>query len=405
MDAVLVVNAGSSSIKFAVYDPASFPNRQSLIGKGHAAQVGDRLELHVKLSDGSKAEHAVAALDHGVFDHDHAMNRMFAWLDAHRGGLNLVALGHRVVHGGRKHSAPVRITDEVQLDLEALIPLAPLHQPHNLKPMRAVSDRWPDVPQVACFDTAFHSTQAPVAQAFALPREITDAGVRRYGFHGLSYEYLASQLPRVLGDRVGGVDEEGHAKVIAAHLGNGASLCAMVDGRSVASTMGFSALDGLMMGTRSGTLDPGAVLYLLQELHMSAQEVGELLYRRSGLLGVSGISSDMQVLLASSDPRAAEAIDLFVHRVVCEIGSLTAAMGGIDALVFSAGIGEHAAPIRSRVCQGCAWLGLVIDEDANRCGHEVISAASSRVRVAVVPTDEEHMIALHTLRDIGHGHP
>lgn len=394
MDAVLVVNAGSSSIKFAAFDPVAFPDQPSLIGKGQVAQVGAEVELLVELSDGTVLERSRTALERGAFDHDEAMARMFAWFDAHRGGLDLVAVGHRVVHGGRKYSSPVRITEEILRDLDSLVPLAPLHQSNNLKAIRAIGARWSAVPQVACFDTAFHGTLPAVARAFALPREITDAGVRRYGFHGLSYEYLALQLPRVLGDASRG-------KVIAAHLGNGASLCALAGGKSVASTMGFSALDGLMMGTRSGTLDPGVVLYLLQELHMSAPEVSDLLYRRSGLLGVSGISSDMQTLLSSADPRAAEAIDLFVHTIVCEIGSLTAAMGGVDALVFSAGIGEHAAPIRSRVCAGCAWLGVVLDEEANSGGRELIDAASSAVRVAVVPTDEEHMIAIHTLRDIG----
>jgi acetate kinase len=229
------------------------------------------------------------------------------------------------------------------------------------------------MPQVACFDTAFHTTQAPVAQACALPRAITDAGVRRYGFHGLSYEYIATQLPHVL-------QEKARGKVIVAHLGNGASLCALVHGKSVASTMGFSALDGLVMGTRCGALDPGVVLYLLQSLQMSASQVSDLLYKQSGLLGVSGISSDMQVLLSSSEPHAAQAIDLFVYRIVCDIGALAAAMGGVDALIFTAGIGENAAPIRQRVCQGCAWLGPL--------------------QIAVVPTDEEKMIALHTARSL-----
>lgn len=403
MDVVLVINAGSSSIKFAVYSVASFPQPQALIGRGHVAQVGDQLELLVKLSavaigavaaGGKPTERSQSPLAHGLFNHDTAMARMFAWLDAHQAGLRLVAVGHRVVHGGSQYSAAVRVTAEVLRDLTALIPLAPLHQPHNLQAIRAVSQRWPNVPQVACFDTAFHAHQAPVAQAYALPRELSAAGLRRYGFHGLSYEYIADQLPRVLGDASQG-------RVIVAHLGNGASLCALKAGQSVASTMGFSALDGLMMGSRCGALDPGVVLYLLEEMHLTVPQVSDLLYRRSGLLGVSGLSSDMQVLLDSPDPHAAEAVALFVHRIVVEIGALAAALGGLDALVFSAGIGEHAAPIRARVCEGCAWLGVVLDDVANLRADALIHAPASRVQVAVLPTDEEQMIASHTLRDVG----
>lgn len=322
------------------------------------------------------------------------MATILNWINARRDTLRLVAVGHRVVHGGRKYFAPVRVNDEVLHDLDTLVPLAALHQPHNLRSIRVLRETAPDLPQVACFDTAFHRTQPNVAQAFALPREISDAGVRRYGFHGLSYEYIATQLPRIFGARA-------NRKIIVAHLGNGASLCALDDGKSVASSMGFSALDGLMMGTRCGTLDPGVVLYLLQELHMAPQDVSDMLYSRSGLLGVSGISSDMQTLLASTDPRAAEAIDLFVHRVVCEIGSLAAAMGGLDALVFTAGIGEHAAPIRDRICRACEWLGAALDEKANLGGQELIHASSSALWLAVVPTNEESMIAAHTLRCLG----
>jgi acetate kinase len=244
--------------------------------------------------------------------------------------------------------------------------------------------------QIACFDTAFHMTQSSVAQAYALPRTMTNAGIRRYGFHGLSYEYIATQLPRVLG-------EKAHAKVIVAHLGNGASLCGLVNKKSAASTMGFSALEGLVMGTRSGSLDPGVVLYFLQELNMSADQVSNLLYNQSGLLGVSGISSDMQVLLNSPEPHAAQAIDLFVYRIISEIGSLAAAMGGVDALVFTAGIGEHAAPIRERICHACSWLGAALDRTANHMGQEKIHAPESQLQMVVIPTDEEKMIALHAI--------
>ena len=392
MDAVLVLNAGSSSIKFAGFESAApMAAIPRPIFRGRVAQAGGAVELSVKGADGNQLEKSRWDAPAAAFDHQQAMRRVIDALDAHDDGLQIVAVGHRVVHGGQHYSAPERITPALLRDLHALVPLAPLHQPHNLKAIEIVDSIRPAVPQVACFDTAFHSTQSHVARAFALPREITESGVRRYGFHGLSYEYIASQLPRVLGDKAGG-------RVIVLHLGNGASLCALQDSKSVASTMGFSALDGLMMGTRCGALDPGVVLYLLQQLHMGADQVSDLLYSRSGLLGVSGISSDMQVLLASSEPRALEAVDLFVHRIVCEIGSLAAAMGGVDALVFTAGIGENAAPIRARVCDGCAWLGAVLDDRNNRDGRMLIHAAHSALLLAVVPTDEEEMIATHTLR-------
>lgn len=276
--------------------------------------------------------------------------------------------------------------------LEALVPWAPLHQPHNLLPIRRAARRWPGVTQVACFDTAFHCTQPAVAQAFALPRHIAEEGVRRYGFHGLSFESIAGRLGAVFGVPVG------RGKVVVAHLGHGASLCAMANGCSIASTMGFSALDGLVMGTRCGTLDAGVVLHLMQHGGMTAQQVSDLLYNESGLLGVSGISSDMAVLLESTDARAAQAIDLFVYRAVAEIGAMAAALGGIDALVFTAGIGEHAAAVRARIVAGCGWLGAVLDEAANDIDLELIHAPSSRLAIAVIPTDEELVIATHTAR-------
>ena len=274
-------------------------------------------------------------------------------------------------------------------ELRRLIPLAPLHQPHNLAPVETLFEVLPAMPQVGCFDTAFHAGQAPVAQAFALPDEITRLGIRRYGFHGLSYEYVASVLPSL----DAGLAE---ARVIVAHLGNGASLCAIKAGRSVASTMGFTAVDGLPMGTRSGALDPGVLLFLMDELGMGPREIENLIYRRSGLLGVSGMSADMRVLEASADPRARRAIDLFVYRISREIGSFAAALGGLDALVFTAGIGEHSASLRTRVCADAAWLGVTLEPSANRDGTGRISSARSQVSVWVVPTDEELMIARHT---------
>ncbi|MFN7834663.1 MAG: acetate/propionate family kinase [Burkholderiaceae bacterium] len=389
MGTILVFNAGSSSIKFSILEQKTSVGVLHPKVKGHVAQVGAKVELLVKDAKGIELALVAKASPSDRFDHDAAITQLLAWFDEQAEAWTFDAIGHRVVHGGQIYSAPIRISDAVLRDLDALVPLAPLHQPHSLKVIRALRARWPGIAQVACFDTAFHTTQSVISQAYALPRAMTDKGVRRYGFHGLSYEYIATRLPRVLGERARG-------KVVVAHLGNGASLCGLVDGKSVASTMGFSALDGLVMGTRCGTLDPGVVLYLLQALHMSADEASDLLYKQSGLLGVSGISSDMHTLLGSTEPHAAQAIDLFVYRIVCEIGSMAAAMGGIDALVFTAGIGEHAAPIRERVCQACAWLGAALDVSANNGGHERLDLPSSKLQIAVIPTDEELMIALHT---------
>jgi acetate kinase len=282
------------------------------------------------------------------------------------------------------------VTPAVLDELEKLVPLAPLHQPHNLRPIRIIARIRPDIPQVACFDTAFHRSAPEVAQAYALPSSITDRGVRRYGFHGLSYEYIASVLPQIAPAAAAG-------RTVVAHLGNGASMCAMVGGKSVASTMGFTAVDGLPMGTRCGSLDPGVILYLMDELGMDARAIEDLIYKRSGLLGVSGISSDMRALLASDDPGAHRAVDLFTYRLGRELGSLAAAAKGIDALVFTAGIGEHASAIRERVCRDAAWLGIELDPAANEAGGPRISAATSKVSVWAVPTNEELMIARHTI--------
>jgi acetate kinase len=295
------------------------------------------------------------------------------------------------VHGGMEFSEPVKLDAGVVAKLERFVPLAPLHQPHNLAPIRLVAERLPQILQVACFDTAFHRAQPEIAQAFALPASITDRGVRRYGFHGLSYEYIASAFPRLDAAAAAG-------RVIVAHLGNGASLCAMKAGKSVASTMGFTAVDGLPMGTRCGSIDPGVMLYLLDELKMDARAIEKLIYQQSGLLGVSGVSSDMRSLLESREPRAKLAVDLFVYRIGREIGSLAAALGGLDALVFTAGIGERSAVIRERVCREAAWLGVQLDEAANGKGGPRISPSSSRVSAWVVPTNEELMIARHTQR-------
>ena len=299
------------------------------------------------------------------------------------------AAGHRVVHGGSQYSQPLLVTDELMEELERLVPLAPLHQPHNLAPIKALKEVHPKLLQVACFDTAFHRSNPWTSQSFALPRKITGEGVKRYGFHGLSYEYIARQLRQIS-------PAVARGKVVVCHLGSGASMCAIQDGKSIASTMGFTALDGLPMGTRTGTLDAGVVLYLLQQKGMTPKEIEDMLYKQSGLLGVSGVSNDMRVLLESSEPHAAEAVELFVYRISRELGSLAAAMGGIDALVFTAGIGEHSPQIRAKVCEHAQWLGIEMDEEANDCDALQISGMESPVSVWVIPTDEEMMIAKHT---------
>ena len=386
-DPILVLNAGSSSLKFTLYAIADASPRRLLRGQIEgltttpafvARDAGDRVVAERDWPDSHALDYA-AAVAH-VLD-------FVQTTQAQRG---LGAVGHRVVHGGDAFAAPVRIDAAVLSRLERLVPLAPLHQPHNLAPMRVIAKRAPALPQVACFDTAFHRTQAPVARAFGLPPEITERGVRRYGFHGLSYEYIADVLPRF-----DAAAAEGRA--VVAHLGNGASMCAIRAGKSVATTMGFTALDGLLMGTRAGALDPGVVLYLLDELGMGARELEKLLYHRSGLLGVSGVSSDMRALLSRDDEQSRFAIDLFCYRAGRELGSLAAALGGIDAIVFTGGIGEHAAPIRARICRDAAWLGVAPDEAANAAGGPRISARGSRVSAWVIATDEEAMIARHTL--------
>jgi acetate kinase len=313
---------------------------------------------------------------------------LLPWARERLGGRRLAALGHRVVHGGMRHSRPERVTPQLLAELEALVPLAPLHEPHNLAPIRAILALDPALPQVACFDTAFHRSVPEVAQAFALPHALHDEGVRRYGFHGLSYEYIASVLPQQAPEIAGG-------RVVVAHLGNGASLCALQAGRSIASTMGFTALDGLPMGTRCGELDAGVVLYLISQKGMTAAAVEDLLYRRAGMLGLSGLSSDFRDLLASDDARARFAIDVFCYRTARSIGSLAAALGGLDGLVFTAGVGENAAAVRAAICRACGWLGLELDEAANRARGPRISAAGSRVAAWVIPTDENLMIARH----------
>ena len=388
--AIIVLNAGSSSIKFAAFacDASCFELSGRLL-HGEIDGVGAAARLVAWNADGVSLQASdVVETTATPPGQEQALKRLFEWLELQLPGRTVLAVGHRVVHGGERFVGPVRIDAQNLAQLDALSPLAPLHQPHNLAAIRMVERLLPGRPQVASFDTAFHSTMPWVSRTYALPQRIRDAGVRRYGFHGLSYEYIASVLPARLGQLA-------DARVVVAHLGNGASLCAMRERRSVATTMGLTALDGLMMGTRCGSLDPEVVLYLQRTLGMQVDEVEHLLYQECGLLGVSGISADMRTLEQSSDPRAGAAIDLFVERISRELGSLAAALGGLDALVFTAGIGEHSAAVRARVCAAAAWLGIEIDHQANGACAERISSAGSRVAVHVIATDEELMLARH----------
>ena len=386
---ILCFNAGSSSLKFALYRIADTGLRRVLAGE--IEEAGERqARFHAVDTEGR----AVPPPDLGAAGQgrrEDLLAALLAWIEG-RGGGEIMAAGHRIVHGGTAFAAPILIDSGVLEALDRLVPLAPLHQPHNLAPIRTLQALRPRLPQIAAFDTAFHHGRPAVTTRFALPREFADAGVRRYGFHGLSYEYIAQALPTV-------APEIARSRVVVAHLGNGASLCAMQDGKSVDTTMSFTALDGLVMGTRCGTLDPGVVLYLLRERGLDAGAIEDLLYRRSGLLGVSGVAGDMRALLASRDPRAEEAVALFVFRIVRELGALAATMGGLDGLVFTAGIGEHAAEIRRRVCDGARWLGVALDEAANEAGGPRITRPKSRVSAWVIPTDEDLMIARH-VRDL-----
>lgn len=382
-DEILVINAGSSSIKLALFERGP---ELSLRLSGQVEGIGTA-HLHASAKDaaGKKILEQSSSERH---DHAAAMSRVMAWLTKDRPGWQPAGVGHRIVHGGSRYQKPVRLDAAVLTELRALIPLAPLHQPPSLAGISAIATAFPQTPQVGCFDTAFHAGRPFVAEAFALPREYYDAGVRRYGFHGLSYEYIARKMQALAPAVAAG-------RMIVAHLGNGASLCAIRAGRSVETTMAFTPLDGLPMGTRCGQIDPGVLLYLLDEKRLTSAQVSELLSKKSGLLGLSGQSSDMRDLLASETPAAKQAVDYFVYRAGWYIGALTAALGGLDGLVFTGGIGEHAAPVRERVCRNLSWLGLELDEAANRAGASRISTGPSRLSAWVVPTDEERMIALH----------
>ena len=390
-DYALILNAGSSSLKFCVYGRPDAEDWR-LESRGQIEGIGTAPRLSVKDAKGRLLVNRKPDVE--VRDGRDALNGLAAWLRSEYSGARVLGVGHRVVHGGAKYAAPTMITQQVLEDLYRLVPLAPLHQPHNLAAIEAVSEHLPDVPQVACFDTAFHRRQPRVAEVIPLPREICGAELQRYGFHGLSYEYVASMLPQVAPDIA-------HGRVIVAHLGSGASLCALKDGKSVDSTFGFTALDGLCMGTRPGAVDPGVILYLFQGMGFSPRKVETILYKKSGLLGISGISNDMRVLLESSQPEAGLAIEYFVYRAAKEIGALAAVLSGIDGLVFTAGIGENSPEIRRRICEASAWLGIELDAEANAGKGPRVSTPASRVSAWVIPTNEELMIARHTGRLLG----
>ena len=387
---ILVLNAGSSSVKFAVYGRAASGWADEV--RGQIEGIGTAPKFSAKDAAGEKLVDEKLGAD--VRDARSALGGLAAWLRKRFPDAKLVGVGHRVVHGGSRHAAPALVTDEVLADLRALVPLAPLHQPHNLAAIDVLRERQPDVPQVACFDTSFHRGQSAVAELVPLPNRIRDQGVQRYGFHGLSYEYIASTLPQA-------APEIADGRVIVAHLGSGASLCALKKRKSVDCSFGFTALDGLCMGTRPGALDPGVVLHLFQTLKMSAKEVEAMLYKESGLLGISGVSNDMRELQASKEPAARLAIEYFVYEAAKQIGALAAVLGGVDALVFTAGIGERSAEIRKQICAASAWLGFDLDDGANAKNGPRISAAKSRVSAWVVPTNEELMIARHTASVLG----
>ncbi|AMC36065.1 acetate/propionate family kinase [Janthinobacterium sp. B9-8] len=391
--AILVLNAGSSSLKFSLFEYEAASDLH-LMTKGQVEGIGTAPHFVAKDHHNQILADQPLPESNQSIGHSEGLHAIATLLRDQYPDLKLLGVGHRVVHGGAHYAAPLRLTPGTIGALEGLTPLAPLHQPHNLAAIRAVAEARPDLPQVACFDTAFHRSQEQINQLFGLPYNCYERGIRRYGFHGLSYEYVSSVLKQQEPEVAAG-------KVVIAHLGNGASMCAVQNSKSVASSMGFTALDGLMMGTRTGNLDAGVVLYLLQQEQLSVQQVEELLYKRSGLLGLSGISSDMRVLLDSHEPQAALAVDYFVHRISRELGSLAASMNGLDALVFTAGIGENSAIIRQRVCEQAQWLGIEIDPHANAANEFCISAIDSPTTVWLIPSNEELMIARHTRTQLG----
>ncbi len=382
---ILTINAGSSSVKFALFELAEHISEKAAI----SGQIDGIGTAHVRLvaKDNTGTRIVDQALPAGA-DHATSFDQLLHWFSSSAKGGKIVAVGHRVVHGGERYSHPV-VLGPADLDqLASYKRLAPLHQPHNLNGIYAIEKVLAGVPQVACFDTAFHRTQSEIAQMYGLPRQYTEEGAKRYGFHGISYEYIASVLPQHC--------KKADGRVIVCHLGNGASMTAMVNRKCVATTLGFSTLDGLIMGTRCGPIDPGLILHIMESKGFGVKEMTNLLYKESGLLGVSGISQDMRTLVASDKPEAKEAIELFCYRIVRELGSLAAAAGGLDAIVFTGGIGEHNPGLRSNICKQASWQGISLNEEANKSGEHRISAADSAVDVFVIPTNEEWMIARHT---------
>ena len=390
-DTLLVLNAGSSSLKFCVFRREE-KGSLGLQARGQIEGIGRSPRMSAKSGTGEVL--VDEPLGKTVSDARQALDALAAWLRSRFGGARVAGVGHRVVHGGGRFTGPVVVTSDILEELRRLVPLAPLHQPHNLAAIEAVLERLPGVPQVACFDTSFHRGHAEVVDLVPLPLDIRRSGVQRYGFHGLSYEYIASVLPQVAPEIAAG-------RVIVAHLGSGASLCALKNGRSIDSTLGFTALDGLCMGTRPGAVDPGVILHLVQTLKLGADAVEDILYRKSGLLGISGISNDMRELLGSPDPSARLAVDYFVYRAAKEIGALAAVLRGLDGLVFTAGVGENATEVRRRIADACEWLGIAIDPEANARGGPRISRPGSRVSAWVIPTNEELMIARHAASLLG----
>jgi acetate kinase len=387
IEVILVLNVGSSSVKFALY-PKGADDAPPIL-RGKIAGIGTDPVFTARDGAGFPLPADALFRPDPAAAPDALIAVLLDWLGRRPADIRIAAAGHRVVHGGRDHDGPARITAALMTELEALVPLAPLHQPHNLAAIRAVAVTSPELLQVACFDTSFHRTQDRLAQLFALPRALSEAGVIRYGFHGLSYDHIARILPSHLGERA-------EDRVIVAHLGNGASMCAMKARRSVATSMGFTALDGLMMGRRCGAIDPGVILYLIDGMRMQSSEVSQLLYNDCGLLGVSGLSNDMHTLEASAAPQAREAIDLFCYRAACELSALATAIEGVDAIVFTAGIGENSAKVRSLICDRLNWLGVALDTEANARNATRISTAASGIQVLVLPTDEECVIAQAT---------
>jgi acetate kinase len=389
---ILVINAGSSSLKFALYDaeldrPGALRLRGEVSGIGSSAlRFSARDEAGRPIHDGPRLYGVDPA------SHDAALEAVMTWIHDGAAAADLVAVGHRIVHGGDLYDDAVRIDAQVLDQLAALVPLARLHQPFGLAGVRAIRNQQPALLQVGCFDTAFHRTLPDVARRYALPRALTESGIRRYGFHGLSYAHLANELAGEMGD------DFATSRVVAAHLGSGSSLCAMRGGRSLATTMGFTPLDGLVMGTRPGSIDPGILLYLLQERGMSVDALSRMLHRECGLLGISGTTADMQRLLESDAPAAQDAVESYVHAIMKEIGALATCLGGLDAIAFTAGIGERAAPIRASIVRALEWFGVRLDPQANAAHARRIEASDSRVRIFVIPTDEEGIIARETVR-------